>query len=265
MGRPPPKRGSLLTSLSSGVSGGLEVAPEAGLPHVVEGPTIVQKPHDDKAQYTYEQQPQAYPSNFYQNNLYPNGAYPPTGYAPSSQPAQSQWGSTQSSAYLKDGAPPSGAPPSSPMILGIPRRKFWLIFAPLIALLVIGLAVGLGAGLGTSHKSSSDTPSTTAALTPIVCPNANGTTYQATGEDPFLIVCDVDYSSNEANSGTTDIGNTATDSIEDCIDVCSNNTACVGAGWGSYEGTNTCWMKGTLGSSHEADNWYFAIKQQKSS
>ncbi|KAI1461795.1 hypothetical protein F4805DRAFT_245139 [Annulohypoxylon moriforme] len=244
---------------------GLEVAPESGLQHV-EGPTIVEKPYGDTAQYPYNQQPQpqTYPGAF-QQNVYPNGAYPPTGYAPSSQPDQSQyWGSSQSGAYTNDGAPPNGPPPSRAMILGIPRRKFWLIFGPLIALLVIGLAVGLGAGLGTQHKSGSDSPTTTAAPTPIVCPKANGTVYQASGEEPFLIVCNEDYNGNGANSGTTDIGNKTTGTVEDCIDLCSDNSACVGAGWGNYNGEDTCWLKGSLGTSQSADNWYFVIKQQKS-
>ncbi|XDG07283.1 hypothetical protein ABKA04_006898 [Annulohypoxylon sp. FPYF3050] len=245
---------------------GLEVAPEPELPHVVEGPTIIEKPHDnaaqDTAQYTYQQQPQTYPGTFHQNNVYPNSGYPPAAYAASSQPAPSNWGSSQSGTYAKDGEPPNGAPPNGPMILGIPRRKFWLIFAPLIALLVIGLAVGLGAGLGTQHKSDSDTSSATS--TPIVCPNSNGTTYQASGEAAFLIVCGVDYNSNDPNSGTTDIGNKATSTMEDCVGLCSNNTACAGAGWGNYQGTNTCWMKGALGKSQTSADWYFAIKKDKS-
>ncbi|KAI1088237.1 hypothetical protein F5B19DRAFT_496595 [Rostrohypoxylon terebratum] len=245
------------------VQPGLEVAPEPELPHVVEGPTIIEKPYDnaaqDTAQYTYQQQPQAYPGTFHQNNVYPNSGYPPAAYAASTQQDPSNWGSSQSGGiYAKDGAPPKG-----PTILGIPRRRFWLILAPLVALLVIGLAVGLGVGLGTRHKSSSDTPSAT--TTPIVCPNSNGTVYQASGESAFLVVCDIDYSSNVANSGNTDIGNKATSSVEDCIGLCSNNTACAGAGWGFYSGTNTCFMKGTLGESEPSTSeWYFVIKQDKS-
>ncbi|KAI0890765.1 uncharacterized protein GGS22DRAFT_18074 [Annulohypoxylon maeteangense] len=231
---------------------GLEVAPEPEPPQAISGPQIIEKPHGDTAQYSYGQQPQAYAAS-----------YPPTGYAPSSQPTQSHWGSSQSGAYINDGVPPNDAPPNRPTILGIPRRKFWLIFSPLIVLLVVGLAVGLGAGLGTAHKSGSDA-TTTAAPTPIVCPNSNGTIYQASGEDPFLVVCNVDYNGNAPNSGTTDIGSKGTNSIESCIDLCSANSACVGAGWGSYQGQNTCWMKGALGASQSADNWYFVFRQQKS-
>ncbi|KAI2464960.1 hypothetical protein F4781DRAFT_49098 [Annulohypoxylon bovei var. microspora] len=244
---------------------GLEVAPGSTLPEVVEGPTKVEKSYDDPAHPAYEQH---YQDTFHQNNAYSNGAYVPTGYPPSAQPsipAQSNWGSSQSGAYFADGAPPSGSPPNGGTILGLKKRKFWLIFAPLIALLVIGLAVGLGAGLGISHKSNTDsTPTSTAAPTPIVCPSANGTIYQGTGEDPFLVLCDVDYNSNGAGSGTTDTTHTQTTTFEDCIKTCATDSTCVGAGWGNYNGEDICWMKGSLGSSQSSSNWFFAIRQKKS-
>lgn len=259
---------------------GLEVAPEPELPQVVEGPTIVEKPYDDATQHAYEQQPQAYQGAFHQNNGYPNGAYPPS-YPPSSQPAiaaqgQPYWGGSQAGTHVTEGYPPTSAPPSSGTILGLKKRTFWFIFGPLIALLVIGLAVGLGVGLGVSHNSSnstattptttssapSSTSSSTAAPTPIVCPSANGTIYQGAGDDPFLILCNVDYNGNGAGSGTTDIGNEQASTVEDCIDTCSNNSTCVGAGWGNYNGNDICWMKGSLGTPQDSQNWFFVIRQK---
>ncbi|XXG93775.1 hypothetical protein Hte_000024 [Hypoxylon texense] len=260
---------------------GLELAPEPELPHVVEGPTIIEKPYDGSNQYAYEQQQQ---QQFHQGafpQAYPNGAYPPSGYPPPNQPAvgaqgQPYWRTSQEGTYITDGFPPGSLPPSGGTILGLKKRTFWFIFGPLIALLVIGLALGLGIGLGTSHNSSSNsdatpatTPTTTsssptstatAASTPITCPQANGTTYEAAGNDPFLILCNVDYNGN-GGSGTTDIGNEETSTVEDCIDACAEDSACAGAGWGDYNGHNVCWKKGSLGSSNEAPNWFFVIRQ----
>ncbi|KAI1412507.1 hypothetical protein F5Y13DRAFT_43654 [Hypoxylon sp. FL1857] len=258
---------------------GLEVAPEPELPHVVEGPTIIEKPYNDATQYAYEQQPQAYQGAFHQNNGYPNGAYPPSSYPPG-QPAitaqgQPYWGGSQAGTHAAEGFPPNSVPPSNGTILGLKKKTFWLIFGPLVALLIIGLAVGLGVGLGTSHNQSNSnaaTPTTTssasgtsslpAAPTPIVCPQANGTVYQGAGDDPFLILCNKDYNGNGAGSGTTDIGNQQASRVEDCIDTCSNNSSCVGAGWGNYNGNDICWMKGSLGSSQDAPNWFFVIRQK---
>ncbi|KAI1134084.1 hypothetical protein F5Y05DRAFT_248023 [Hypoxylon sp. FL0543] len=258
---------------------GLEVAPEPELPHVVEGPTIVEKPND-ATQYVYEQQPQAYQGAFHHTNGYPNGPYSPSSYPPG-QPAtatqnQPYWGGSQAGTRVTGGFPPDNSAPSSKTILGLKKRTCWLIFGPLIALLVIGLAVGLGVGLGISHNNSnstttttptttsstSSTPSSTPAPTPIVCPKANGTVYQGAGDDPFLVLCDLDYNGNAVGSGTTDIGNKQASTVEDCIDICSNDSSCVGAGWGNYNGNDICWMKGSLGSSQSAQNWFFVIRQK---
>lgn len=42
-------------------------------------------------------------------------------------------------------------------IMGLPRRKFWLIIGPLLLLLAIGLAVGLGVGLSARTASAAAT------------------------------------------------------------------------------------------------------------
>ncbi|KAI1761890.1 hypothetical protein GGR53DRAFT_449811 [Hypoxylon sp. FL1150] len=240
---------------------GLEVAPESGL-HVHD---VVEKTHDGANYHGYEQQSPLHQGVVPQNNGYfvvdSQGLYP--------RPSQE-------GTYVTDQSPTS-LPPSGPTILGLKRKKFWWIFGPLISMLIMGLALGLGLGLGLSHDisnsnsgatsgstptttSSSSTSSATAAPTPIACPQANGTTYEATGNEPFLVLCDVDYNGN-AGGGTTDIGNEETSTVEDCINACAGNSSCAGAGWGNYNGTDTCWMKGSLGASNTATNWFFAIRQ----
>ncbi|KAI1390380.1 uncharacterized protein F4822DRAFT_428717 [Hypoxylon trugodes] len=236
---------------------GLELAPEPELPHVVEGPTIVEKPYDGSPQFQPAQ------AAYYQNNAYANGGYSPSAYpthpglAPQGQP---YWGGSQDGTYLTDGSPPSNTPPKDGMILGIRKKKFWLIIGPLIALVVIGLAVGLGAGLGTSHnKDSTSSPPAAPDGLPCNQNQSNGTVYE-TDNEKFLILCNRDYNGN-GNSGTTDIGNKAADSAEECVQMCAENDACVGAGWGSVGDGDTCWMKGSLGAQQAGENWFFAIKQ----
>lgn len=59
-----------------------------------------------------------------------------------------------------------------------------------------------------------------------------------------------------------------TDRAEDCINMCASNDSCVGAGWGWYQpdssvaGSDVCWLKSKLGTSHTAiQDWVFVIKQ----
>lgn len=126
---------------------GLEVVPEPEAPQVVNGPTVYAKPFDQ-------------PNNNYAQQQYPqqpvNGGYaqhPQSPYAESAvYPPQSQWAPSQVGTV---GPSASEKALGEPKILGIRRKKFWLIFGPLIAVLVIALAVGLGVGLGTGHHSSS--------------------------------------------------------------------------------------------------------------
>lgn len=82
-----------------------------------------------------------------------------------------------------------------------------------------------------------------------------------TNNEKFLVLCNVDYNGNFAGSGTTDIGNEETNTVEDCINVCAGNSSCAGAGWGNFNGHDVCWLKGSLGKSQSADNWFFVIKQ----
>ncbi|KAI0175487.1 hypothetical protein GGR52DRAFT_314317 [Hypoxylon sp. FL1284] len=246
---------------------GLEVAPEPDLPQVVEGPTVQEKSHDNVYQYAYEQQPQVHQAEFYQN-AYQNGAYPPSGYAPSQSAVgvqgQPYWSNSPEGTHVTDGSLPKPLPPppSGGKILGLRKKMFWLIFGPLIALLVIGLAVGLGVGLGASDgtDSSAGAAPTSTAPTPIACPKANGTTYEASGDHPFLVLCNVDYNGN-GGGGTTDMGNKETNTVEDCFNACAETPNCAGAGWGNYYGSTTCWMKGSLGSPNNSPNWFFAIRK----
>ncbi|KAI0117478.1 hypothetical protein F4814DRAFT_288519 [Daldinia grandis] len=242
---------------------GLEVAPVSDLPCVVEGPTIIRTPYDG-TQYAYDQQVPIF-QGMVQQNAYSNGVFPTQGYPTPSQ-GQPYWGGSQDGTYFTEKFP---IQPSSKRICGLRVKTFWLIVGPLIAIIVVGLAVGLGVGLATSHKSSSDSnatptsshPSSTTGSASIACPQSNGTIYEGAGNDPFLVLCDVDYNGNWEGSGTTDIGNEESSSIEDCVDMCAGNSTCAGAGWGKYNGNYVCWMKGKLGSPQDSPNWFFVIRQ----
>ncbi|RYO73883.1 hypothetical protein DL764_011049 [Monosporascus ibericus] len=171
-------------------------------------------------------------------------------------------------------------------ILGGPRKKFWLVFGPIFLFVAVGLAVGLSLGLSvsvpdeavdasdqdstiqtaTTPPAASPTPSVLVLPTiPLTCPEANGTTYQPVfNEDPFLVLCDVDYDTDSTAAATIDVDIADLGSVEECIATCANNSLCVGASWGNHEGRDTCWMKGSLGSSNEAPNWFFAIRSDSS-
>ena len=43
-----------------------------------------------------------------------------------------------------------------------------------------------------------------------------------------------------------------------CIEACAQQSDCVGAGWGNYQGSLTCWLKSYLGRSQGSGQWYFA-------
>ncbi|KAI2613501.1 uncharacterized protein GGS25DRAFT_1849 [Hypoxylon fragiforme] len=240
---------------------GLEVAPESEL-HVVQAQTVNQAPPQSPGQYAYGHQPQPQPGNAYLSGAYSPSGYPP-GYPPSypaiASPSQAYWKGSQDGTHITDGDLPK---PAQPTILGLRKTVFWLIFGSLIALFVVGLAIGLGVGLGVKHNdtTSGSTSSETAAPSPIACPAANGTIYDATGSTRFLVLCNVDYNGN-TDSRTTDIANEGTSSIEDCINACAGMSNCKGAGWGNMDGQHTCWMKGGLGSSQSAPNWFFVIRQ----
>ncbi|KAI1775885.1 hypothetical protein F4818DRAFT_415260 [Hypoxylon cercidicola] len=95
----------------------------------------------------------------------------------------------------------------------------------------------------------------------IDCPAANGTIYQVPGSDKsFLRICGIDYSGDEAE----DLRQVPTESILDCMKNCAGTAECTGCGWGFLDGDtgtqHTCWLKGGLKQSHEADpNWAFAV------
>ncbi|KAI5859615.1 hypothetical protein GGS23DRAFT_315330 [Durotheca rogersii] len=215
---------------------GLEVVPEPEAPQVVYGPTYIEKPYDSAVPYP---QPQVY--QFQQASIDQNAATYP------------------SSAY-----PPSSAPPPSGMILGVRKKRFWLMLGPLIALLIIGLAVGVGVGLGTAHHDpdSGSAANANSVPTPVECPQANGTVYKRGSENSFLVLCNVDYNGKDS-TGTVDIANRETSTVEGCIDACADYPGCAGAGWGNFEGHYVCWMKGHLGGQQNAPGWFFAIRQDQ--
>lgn len=122
-----------------------------------------------------------------------------------------------------------------------------------------------------SNTSPASTPSPSSTSTPestISCPASNGTTFTSTSNSAeFEIYCSIDYNSN-ADSNTRDLVHMEADRAEDCIDLCAANDSCVGAGWGWYQpdssvaGSDVCWLKSRLGTSHAAvQAWVFVIKQ----
>ncbi|ORY66559.1 uncharacterized protein BCR38DRAFT_182946 [Pseudomassariella vexata] len=244
---------------------GLEVAPEPEAPHVIQGPHVV-KTWDTPVGAPYpQQQHQHVPTSPEYGQLSPQAGYLSPGSGGS--PAQ----------FTGSYAPSTPEKSYEPRIMGIRRRRFWLIFGPLIAILVIGLAVGLGVGLGTSHSTessattttstlsttsststTSSSPTATATTQSLSCPSDNATVYTANNDDNFLVLCNLDYNSG---GGTTDMSNLVTATAVECANTCASNAGCVGAGWGNYEGSLTCWMKSGLGEPQDAVNWYFMVKQ----
>ncbi|KAL2167511.1 hypothetical protein VTG60DRAFT_1163 [Thermothelomyces hinnuleus] len=84
----------------------------------------------------------------------------------------------------------------------------------------------------------------------------------------FLLLCDRDYTSQQGS--TTDMYQTPTNSLVDCIGLCAVQDGCVGAGWGeSSDNDNnndgdqgkrpTCWLKSSLGEFSRRSGWSFAV------
>ncbi|RYP46719.1 hypothetical protein DL768_007109 [Monosporascus sp. mg162] len=129
-------------------------------------------------------------------------------------------------------------------VLGGLRKRFWLIFGPIFLFVAVGLAVGLSLGLSigvsdeaedatdqdstirtaTTPTVASPTPSVLVLPTiPLTCPEANGTTYQPVfDEDPFLVLCDVDYDIDSTAAATIDVDIAGLGSVEECIANCAN-------------------------------------------
>lgn len=115
---------------------GLEVRPQHEAPHALYDPGV-QKPWD------------SHPTSPVQSNY----VQPP--YSPLYPPPSSHPGADWNSHSGHDAGQLQSEKMAGGTIMGIRKKKFWLIFGPLIAVLVIGLAVGLGVGLG-SQSSDSD-------------------------------------------------------------------------------------------------------------
>ncbi|KAJ0117316.1 hypothetical protein J7T55_003729 [Diaporthe amygdali] len=259
---------------------GLEVAPGVEAPQVV---------YEQGLEYNHAQPTTIYNQNtqhsppFLNYNAQQPGAPPP--FDPYRQSAYtgssfSGWTPGSDGKTPFERPPPVGAEKSSSkdLIFRMPKKRFWLIVGGLIAVLVVGIALALGLGLGlnqssggSSSASASSTPSASSTSTPessISCPSANQTTYTSTTKDTeFIIYCAIDYNGN-ADANTKDLVHMEADRAEDCIDMCASNDSCVGAGWGFYQpdssvaGSDVCWLKSKLGSSHTAiQDWVFVIKQ----
>ncbi|KAH8645428.1 hypothetical protein BX600DRAFT_164734 [Xylariales sp. PMI_506] len=252
---------------------GLEVAPVADAPEVVEGP-IEHKPWGSGTHLgghsNYQQTPP--PGVAFASHHYSPPPPPSAGYVNSDAP-QSSWDPSQTSS----GYPAASEKPfdDDPRICGIKRRTFWLVVGPFLALLVIGLAVGLGVGLSLGHSSTQSSTSanstststasatssaatSTPTVSTIICPGDNTTYYDTDDGTKFLVLCNLDFNSG---GGSVDLDHVVTTSIDDCASTCANHSACMGAGWGNYQGTYYCWMKSTLGVTQSASNWYFVVKQ----
>lgn len=169
-------------------------------------------------------------------------------------------------------------PPSSPRILGLKRRLFFILLATLVIVLVIGIATGVGVGVAMNSSAPSPTPSPTPTTTPsptrilplpvatattsptdlIQCPAANLTLYASRVDvaKRFLVLCGRDYNSNE---GSRDLMSRDAETMGDCIDYCAGMGGCVGAGWGYSQGRYVCWLKSRLGEGRGAGGWCFAV------
>ncbi|CAM1505585.1 Fc.00g112220.m01.CDS01 [Cosmosporella sp. VM-42] len=151
------------------------------------------------------------------------------------------------------------------LICGIRKKICIIILAVVILVVVLGIAVGLGVGLGLRKSSNSDSdsdsgnsddgpiPSTLNAN--ITCPGADNTTYQADGTSRFFqVICGVDYNGQD---GAVDLTSQNETSMAACIDECASRDDCTAAGWGNYFNNKVCFLKKSIGSSHEADGWTF--------
>ncbi|KAK8113759.1 hypothetical protein PG999_005828 [Apiospora kogelbergensis] len=163
---------------------GLEVVPEPEAPQVVAGPDS-QKPWDQSSpgslpHHQYHQYHQYQQATSPIQNGYDQSPYSPYQQPQSSHPAMSEWNGTV-------GPSVSERAPQESTVMGMRKKKFWLIIGPLIAVFVIGLAVGLGVGLGAQHGSDDASPS---------------------------------------GGGTQDMGDFQTTTFEDCLNACAKNDAC---------------------------------------
>lgn len=52
-----------------------------------------------------------------------------------------------------------------------------------------------------------------------------------------------------------------TTTFEDCLEECGSQAGCVGVGWGNYYGTNTCWLKSSVGEPNWSASWYAAVAE----
>ncbi|KAI1336260.1 hypothetical protein F5Y15DRAFT_209158 [Xylariaceae sp. FL0016] len=99
-------------------------------------------------QQPYTQQPYAQNVSFAEASYAPN-VPPPATYP---QPAQGvahpyDWGTAPTETFGADTSMSLARPKRR--ILGLTVKTLWLVFGPMLALLLIGLAVGLGVALGT--------------------------------------------------------------------------------------------------------------------
>ncbi|KAL2270351.1 hypothetical protein VTJ83DRAFT_2535 [Remersonia thermophila] len=157
-------------------------------------------------------------------------------------------------------------------VCGVKRFAFWFAAAAVAFVVVVGVSVGVGVGVGLSGSPSSPTPTSTRAVpTPVAtanpsasmsCPGNDRTLYLApqNSQKKFLLMCGRDYHSR---NGTQELYNAPASTLKECLELCAMQEGCLGAGWGRSgkvaSGKPVCWLKGQLGSHHDAPLWSFLM------
>ncbi|KAJ9155137.1 hypothetical protein NKR23_g2246 [Pleurostoma richardsiae] len=238
--------------------------------------------------------PQHQPQQQQEHDAYKNAPYPAAytgGYGGSPDAAYS---ATISPDYGYQG----GLPPEPPVleknqdrrICGLRRHVFWAVVAIAVFAIVAAIAIGVGVGIATRNNGSHDSspspsattsvnatgtntlPSPSATATgglevQVVCPTDNRTLYdisapsQSGGNKKFLVLCGRDYSSAQ---GAVDLFTKNTTTFAECLDDCANQEGCTAVGWGNYYGTNTCWLKSSIGEPNWSSSWYAAVEDESS-
>lgn len=116
-------------------------------------------------------------------------------------------------------------------------------------------------------RATPSIPSPTAQVTtgpsssPIRCPTDNLTVFtEPTESKRYVILCGRDYHSN---LGAKELRNLETNSLKECIDVCAQDTTgCSAVGWGYHEyyRSNRCFLKSSIGQSHDSATWVVAVE-----
>ncbi|KAK1995198.1 hypothetical protein LX36DRAFT_659825 [Colletotrichum falcatum] len=142
------------------------------------------------------------------------------------------------------------------------RRK--LCYVIMVVTAIFGLAaISIGVGVSLASRSADDSKNIESTKTAtIVCPAKDNDTFSAQVHPSrhFRLICGHDFNSAD---GAIDLASRNVSTMAACIDLCAANDQCVGAGWGNYYGSTTCWMKSRLGNMNTSGNWLFAVDVDK--